>query len=641
MSPHLPRQDQQPLADLAGAYREFYRSQVRARVAAGDAIPFVIPLHLVTYFLVPTLYLAIPHKERPWLYRTRWLVLAFVTGFNWYLASNTVSLNFATGYAAGLLPAWGVIWNFTLLAWTRPQWDAKRVVRRRKERKDGHINDGTLPVSPRSHGPNGYAQKPKANGFAASAEETDTKKHVGESLGNGVRRRGGDPEFRRVMAPGVLFENMQTTEEEKSLASEIRATNESDGNPPLDNKTLLRLCRLARENEYEYYWQEYPANASIWTRLSWSLDLVSSIRMTGWNWAPSCLPPYEPPPKIGDYYQLPLEYGVHRTEQGFERTVSRAQLIFSRWLYNVVPSYVVLDLCTTLMTMDPYFIAGPEQSYPLPAHILPLHPNVLFAQRTLMAFAGILSALYLYWNAGALLLAMCCPPLLGFRAHPWLMPSMTGSITHVLDRGLAGFWGTWWHQSFRFGFAAPGKWLLRNGYLRLGSRTKNESPSKASVALDRAIAAGLAFAQSGLIHGAGSYGTPWPSRPWHPPLFFALSFLGTVIQATLLSHLLPATGGNEGRNGNGMSSREKMHRFVRRSANLTFACVWLAATGWLLVEDLSRCGVWLFEPVPVSLFRAAGYDGGSDDRVWRWDRDSLPSWHWGVNGRWWETGIAI
>jgi len=351
---------------------------------------------------------------------------------------------------------------------------------------------------------------------------------------------------------------------------------------------------------------------------------------------------------------------VHRSKHGFDRTSSRWYLIFSRWLYFTVPSYVVVDLCAVLMTMDPYFIVGPEQNYPLPAHLSSLHPALLFVQRALLSFAGILSALHLYWNTGALLLAICCPPLLGFRAHPWLMPSMTGSFTYVLDHGFAGFWGTWWHQTFRAGFAAPGKWLFRKGYLTWsgnvknekklmngrwngnkngnangngngssGSESQNQNPSEVSIALGHLVAAGIAFAQSGFIHGAGSYGTPWSSKPGNPLLFFALAYLGTITQV-MLSRLLNHLAGKY---------KYKCPRFVRRSANFAFTSVWLTATSWLLVDDLSRCGVWLFEPVPVSLFRAAGF--GHDRRVWRWDSESLPSWHWGPKGRWWETGLAI
>ncbi len=84
---------------------------------------------------------------------------------------------------------------------------------------------------------------------------------------------------------------------------------------------------------------------------------------------------------------------------------------------------------------------------------------------------------------------------------------------------------------------------------------------------------------------------------------------------------------------------ERLPRWVRRLGNLAFAALWLWATAWTLLDDFGRCGLWLWEPVPVSFARAAGL--GVDRRVWRYDRDSLPRWQWGSRDRWWETGIAI
>lgn len=55
-------------------------------------------------------------------------------------------------------------------------------------------------------------------------------------------------------------------------------------------------------------------------------------------------------------------------------------------------------------------------------------------------------------------------------------------------------------------------------------------------------------------------------------------------------------------------------RWARRLGNLAFALAWLWATGWLLIDDFARCGIWLYEPVPVSLFRALGFGPAGDRR---------------------------
>ncbi|KAI1734475.1 hypothetical protein F4680DRAFT_339947 [Xylaria scruposa] len=594
-------QQQSSPPDLASTYRELYRARFRADVQADIKTPFVVPLHLLAYWVVPTLYLAIPHKNRPWLYRARWLVLAFLCAFNWYMIKHVASLNFASSYGAGLVAAWATIWNFTLLVWTRPQWDAKRVERKRKTGHRTAFESGL----------NGSADVTKTNGVLTN----------GSAKIDGVRKRE-----RRGKQCAVALESTESMKgieaeiEEEFLMKGIIALNDRDENSRLDQNTVLELSRLTQEHEYEYYWQEYPADASFWTRLDWAFDIVSSFRLTGWNWAPSCLPPYEPPPKIGSY-QLPLEYGPHSSKQGYGRTLSRWKFIFSRWFFTFVPSYIIVDICATIMTTDPYFIVGPEHNHPLPTHLASLPPVLLSLQRTMLAFIGIFFALQYAWNAGALCVAIYCPPILGFRAHPWHLPSMTGSFTEVLDRGLSGFWGTWWHQTFRVGFSAPTKWLLRNGYLP-SAHKRGQGVAKMMTPLVGAI---IAFTQSGLIHAAGSYSSVPATRYGGPPLFFALAGLGTILQSTL-SYLL-------------VRRIEKLPRWVRRQGNITFVFLWLWTTSGPLLDDFGRCGIWLWEPVPVSFVRAAGF--GVDRRIWRYDRDSLPRWQWGTHGRWWETGISV
>ncbi|KAI0859608.1 hypothetical protein F4860DRAFT_482562 [Xylaria cubensis] len=592
-------QQQPSPPDLASTYRELYRARFRADVQAGIKTPFVVPLHLLAYWIVPTLYLAIPHKNRPWLYRARWLVLAFLCAFNWYMIKHVNSLNFASSYGAGLVAAWATIWNFTLLVWTKPQWDAKRVERRKRIRQ---ADDRIAFES----GPNG---------------STDVTKPINGVLANGSRKIDGVRK-RETNAKqcAVAPESAEAEIEKEFLMKGIILLNDRNENMRLDQNTALELSRLTQEHEHEYYWQEYPADASFWTRFDWAFDIVSSFRLTGWNWAPSCLPPYEPPPKIGPY-QLPLEYGSHKSKQGYERTLSRRKFILSRWFFNFVPSYIIVDICATIMTTDPYFIVGPEHNHPLPTHLASLPPVLLSLQRTMLAFIGIFFALQYAWNAGALCLAIYCPPILGFRAHPWHLPSMTGSFTEVLDRGLSGFWGTWWHQTFRVGFSAPTKWLLRNGYLP-SAHGRSQGVTKMIAPLVGAI---IAFVQSGFVHSAGSYSSVPATHYGGPPLFFALAGLGTMLQSTL-SYLL-------------VRRIKKLPRWVRRLGNLTFVFLWLWATSGPLLDDFGRCGIWLWEPVPVSFVRAAGF--GVDRRIWRYDRDSLPRWQWSAHGRWWEMGISV
>ncbi|KAI1498264.1 membrane bound O-acyl transferase family-domain-containing protein [Biscogniauxia marginata] len=609
----MPQADQHDDVPLITIYRQLYRDKFWADVEAGVTKPFVLPLYLVGIFFLPTLYLTIPHKDRPWLYRARWLLLAFVVVFHFHMARDVSSMNFAFAYGVGLLAAWGTIWNFTLLVWTRPQWDAKRVDIRRKVQKEPPERD----LDSKATAGSTMSVLGNGNGNASGSrykEQPTTAETSGRTSGrqtNGHAKPGGHEETSKD-----LRERQKPAKETSSPPlAEAASINQRADNA----ESNQGLTADPSEQEFEYYWQEYPSDASFWTRLSWTFDIVTTMRMTGWNWAIPVLPPYRPPPYSGNS-QLPLTSGPHRSKQGFKRTLSRRQLFLERLFINIIPNYLILDFCVVVAPADPYFLLGPDHHVPLPAHLASLHPLLLSLRRTAISFVAIFSALQLGWNVIALALAFPCAPVLGFRAHPWHLPTISGSFAQVLDRGLAGFWGAWWHQTFRFGFSAPARWLQRNGYL--GRRGATATLAGAA----------LAFLQSGLVHAAASWSTVPDSRPLMPMLFFALAGVGTVLQAQLARSLRPLLG-----------STAPLPLWARRLANLAFTTLWLWSTSWMLLDDFSRCGLWLFEPLPFSFFRAlSGRVGGdpADTRMWRFDAGGAPRWYSGGR-RWWESGVAI
>jgi hypothetical protein len=120
------------LGNIADAVRTSYRASFTLAVAESQAKPLVLPYSLLGPFIVPTLWLTIPHRRKPWLYQTRWLVVGFVILFDLDLIRHTSSLNVAAAFATGLMATWGIFATMNLLVWTRPQWDAARVMRRRK-----------------------------------------------------------------------------------------------------------------------------------------------------------------------------------------------------------------------------------------------------------------------------------------------------------------------------------------------------------------------------------------------------------------------------------------------------------------------------------------------------------------------------
>ncbi|KAJ1331342.1 Membrane bound O-acyl transferase family [Microdochium nivale] len=623
---HLPQHQ-----DLASTYRQLHRARFWADLETGNKRPFLVPLYLCVLYVVPALYLAIPHRDRGGesgsgsniVYAARWPLLASLVWFYAQMIAHVSSPNFASAYAAGLLGAWGIIWSFTVLVWTRPQWDAKRVELRRRStslRAEGQSLEGVS-------GAAGFLEDPSHENVAQLSHDNGSAN--GHTTGHTLSSRSS----------------------KSGLGSRGQSQGEQNGNSHHENghskSDALRNAKLPSDgmNDVEYYWQEFPENASFRTRLNWSFDYVIQFRMTGWNCVIPSLPPYEPPASK-DLKQLPLESLPNKSCSGFTRITDRKTFIYQTLLFRMLPAYVLIDVLAVLVTADPHFVVGPEQDLPLPRNLAALHPAARFMWRQLLALLGIISALQLLLNFGQLLTCLLCRPLLGFRAHPWHLPSVTGSFEQVLDRGLAGFWGSWWHQTFRFGFAAPTKWLLRNGYVKKGTFAAD------------AASFTFAFAQSGFLHAAGSYTTVSATKWWMPPTTFLLSGLGMLLQkrlsplAALLWQYVFASAANNNNNNNNKETATATTttatplsppRWVRRAANLAFVLGWLSLTAWPLLEDFSRGGLWLFEPVPVSLARGlTGLGDPADRRVWRWaDRDFYPHWYSSGPSWIWDIGVGV
>lgn len=253
-------------------------------------------------------------------------------------------------------------------------------------------------------------------------------------------------------------------------------------------------------------------------------------------------------------------------------------------------------------------------SHPLPSALANLSPTVLSLVRTLLAAAGTLGALNHIFNLAQVISALS--PFA--RYNPlWQHPSINGSFSlTVLDEGLAGFWGGWWHQSFRLGFTLPTAYLVRMGWL----------PPARTVVTKR-VGMFIAFLLSGLMHSAADCSAvPKMTDARTPMLFFLLQFVGVVVQEILVKGVRRMMG------------QEKIPRMWKRVGNLIFVAAWLHWTNELLIGDMSRGALWLHEPVPWSLLRAMGF-GPPGDLSWRWDIEYIPKWHWGQH--WWESGVRL
>jgi len=338
----------------------------------------------------------------------------------------------------------------------------------------------------------------------------------------------------------------------------------------------------------------------------------------GWNWRISGIPP--PPPWVQDQLSLntgttPEKGDTHISPTGRLRYQTTRALL-SRKLLAFTLSYLTLDACKVLTTQDPYFwgvFTAPPPSY-LPAPIATSSTLLRASRLTLILLLIYASLQFLFSIPPLFLVGLIGPARIGARADPWMYADAYGSYATVFEKGLAGWWGGWWHQTFRFAFdSASDRVVAGLRWDRKGARVKT-------------LRLLLAFTISGALHACGSY-TMWPATsPVRGPfLFFFVQTWG------ILAQVLGAKGLRH------VGVTQRLPRWGRRLGNFVYVHVWFYYTAPLLIDDFARGGVWLFEPVPVSVVRALGFGGGGEG-WWRWGRVYLRWWR---GGRWWESGVAF
>jgi hypothetical protein len=335
----------------------------------------------------------------------------------------------------------------------------------------------------------------------------------------------------------------------------------------------------------------------------------------GWSHCISALPRFNKPASASAADLVDLSSMPLNTRAGYFRLTTYRAFLYDR-LTTLVINYLILDFVGVMMMHDPYFVFGPaytDLGHALPPRLASLHPWALHALRSAWSFFGVLSALTAVFTLDQLVRVVLLRPLgYGVRSDLWQYPSIAGGFDSILDHGLAGFWGSWWHQTFRLAFVAPTDWLVSRGYLK---------PRAEST---KAMGSLIAFVESGILHAGGSYTTLPQSWFWMPPVFFLLSWVGIMLQTAFTKYF--------------QKQIAHLPHLVRRAANLAFVVLFLHFTAWPFLDDLARSAVWLLEPVPISIARALGL-GHPSDHWWRWDRDHFPVWY--IGKTWWETGIGL
>ncbi|CZR51304.1 uncharacterized protein PAC_01179 [Phialocephala subalpina] len=547
-----------------------YHSAFSARVADGSLRPLVIPYHLYGYLLL-IIYLCIPHWRRPWVYAARWPVLGIIGWWQWKTLWEATSMSMATGFAAGLTAVWGIVWAVTWLVLNDPQNEAKRVQGRWVKAENVGLGGDD------SESTNGHA-KEDTSGRTSSATITsdgtiERKRQTQNGGTSGTREANG-----HAVGNGKAHGKMQEKYNKEGIVA-------------------------------EYYWQAYPEKLS--QRISWVLDLIANFRGPGWNWAIPPLP--SPPPSIMgqlSHGHVDASSKSGRSSIGLQRYDTRSALIRRR-VPQFIIGYFLLDILKVLMMHDPYYIFGPT-TYRLPSYLQGLSPlSLRFIRQTISSFAIMISLEMVFLLAPIIFSLLLGPKVLGVWGEPWMYPTTWGSWSKVMNKGLNGLWGSWWHQTFRFAFSAPSNFLIEKGYI---------NPKSAAA---RVAAMVFAFGISGIIHTGGSISQFPKTYPWHAPIFFMLQAVGILVQTVASSALHPLI--------------KQMPRSVRQGGNFLFVFGWMFWTGWWLTDDFARGGIWLYEPIPISPLRGLGF--GEKDAGWGcWEHLGVG---WFKGKHWWESGIAI
>ncbi|RAL10025.1 wax synthase family protein [Aspergillus homomorphus CBS 101889] len=399
----------------------------------------------------------------------------------------------------------------------------------------------------------------------------------------------------------------------------------SNGQPATDvysNKTLAEpnTADSAQSHVENLAWQSYPQSLS--QRLDWVFSLLYGMRGPEWNWRISSLDPL--PPSV--HAQLKAKDPSFRAvEAAAAAGESRADAAIRRRVRSALAtclrSYLVLDLIKLLMIRDTYFMTSGDMALapPYPFTGLTAVPGLVRFYRLAVTGFGIHAALSFVTSFNPLIfggLSILFPNAArGLTAVPldaaWLYADTFGPfLSSILDHGLIGCWSKWWHQLFRVGFTSTGRWL----------QSLLPAPVASLPGVRQLVYTFVAFALSGLVHSCGSYAQIEHTTPAHGPMrFFLLQAVGFVVQGLVANLLVP--------------------RGVRRAANLAFAVGWLYLTAPAIVDDFARGGLWLTEPLPVSLFRGLGIGVHEEDRGW---------WCWGLpwfaywdDGSYWGRGVRV
>jgi hypothetical protein len=514
-------------------------------ITQGTYEPFSYPWGSYGAIIV-VVYLLISHQRSPRLRQAKWLVWALNTLHAGYAITRTRAQGAVGAYGVGLGMSWSILWVTTILLVHDGQLEFSRI-EQAWDAFRGHSMSGDDKTS-------------------STLNESNSFDHPNSTISANTRKR---------------------TCRVKNLPANFDSNEESNSQ-----------C----QSQGKLKWQSYPAY-SLLERLDWVMDLMTTFRGTTWNFRILNLP--DLPPEVYERLESkPVER--HNSRKKAYVYLTKGPLLRAS-LRNFFIGYIVLDCLKTLTVHDPYFrglVDTPTPSnYPW---LLRSSPIILRSYRL------VLTQLCIYWAlqtifqlAPLFFVGILGSKLIGPRGEYWAYPREWGNYWTVCERGLAGWWGEWWHQTFRYAFDAISKQSV--SFCRL-------DPKSISAKLLRMF---VAFTISGLLHGSASHTSTGDTRPIRGSfLFFFLQPFGIIAQMACTKGLRAA----------GISQR--LPASFGYVANFIFVHVWFYHTAPLLVDDVAKGGQLLYEPVPFSLLRGMGL-GARDDTWFCWS-GRWYTWHQGI-----------
>lgn len=536
-----------------------FEMEYATAIKSGVYLPYVYPFNSFGPYLL-ILYILLPPSKSKVLHYARYPVFATVIYLSLSCIFQCRSSNVAVGFGIGLLNGLAILWSATLVIFHDARAKFKRVERQ------GH----------------------------ASADEKELFNNTNASghANGSTRSDGHEPHARkasRKTSSGAPQHWSSAASLDRSKAPKNVFANKSG---PLA-------------------WQSLPTTLAA--RIDWTLDLVSNFRGVGWNYQISSLP------SLPSFVQRELGQtpgpSSSTSKTGNHRYDTVGSLLRAKAVSFTV-AYLAVDVIKQVMMRDPYFWSltdAPPPTY-LPTFITS-SAAITRIYRLLLSLGGIHITLYLIFVLAPLFfVGVLGSKVIGARGEPWMYPDTSGSYSTVFSKGLAGWWGGWWHQTFRFAFEAPTVWLCD----KLGWENGSQK--------GKLLGLCIAFACSACLHASGSFTIWGETKPLRrSATFFLLQPLGIVAQMMLASWLKK------------IGFRDRMPQWIRGLANFVWTHVWFFYTAPFLCDDFAGGGVWLFEPLPISILRGLGF-GLEGQGWWCW---TWPWFTWYSADQWWRSGLAI